>query len=168
MHFPCMPSRRPKRRRPAAAIPEIINGLRRIVRALELFSREVDRDFGLTAPQLWALKALAQHGPLTVGDLATHLLVHQSSVSLLIKRLEQRGLVRRVRQQADRRYVRIELTDRAVAICRDAPAPAQGRLLHGLGRMSPTRLARIRQSVHDLTRAMEAEDVEARFFFADG
>jgi DNA-binding MarR family transcriptional regulator len=163
-----MTLRHPRRRRPPAAVPEIINGLRRIVRALELFSREVDRDFGLTAPQLWALKALESQGPLTVGELAAHLLVHQSSASLLIKRLERRGLVRRERQQEDRRFVRIELTDRAVAICRHAPAPAQGRLLHSLGRMSPTRLARIRQSVHDLTRAMEAEDVEARFFFNDG
>ncbi len=163
-----MTSRHPGRRRSTTAIPEIINGLRRIVRALELFSGEVKRDFGLTAPQLWALKTLEQNGPLTVGELATHLLVHQSTVSLLIKRLERRGLVRRERQQEDRRFVRIELTDRAVAICRHAPAPAQGRLLHSLGRMSPTRLARIRQSVHDLTLAMEAEDVEVRFFFTDG
>lgn len=162
-----MPTRS-RRRKPVADIPEIINGLRRIVRALELFSRDVNRDFGLTAPQLWALKTLEQHGPLTIGQLAAHLLVTQSSVSLLITRLEQRGYVRRVRQQDDRRYVCIELTDRALTVCRSAPAPAQGRLLHSLGRMPPTRLARIRQSIDDLTRAMEAEDVEARFFFADG
>jgi DNA-binding MarR family transcriptional regulator len=164
-----MPARRrPARVRSSDDILAIVDGLRRIVRALELFSRDVKRDFGLTAPQLWALKTLDQQGPLTVGDLAQQLLVHQSSVSLLIRRLEQRGLVRRVRLKADRRYVRIELTDRAVAICRAAPAPAQGRLLHTLGTMSPTRLTRIRQSIADLTRAMEAEDVEARFFFADG
>lgn len=160
--------RHPSRGRGGGEIVAIVDGLRRIVRALELFSREVKKGFGLTAPQLWALKTLDQHGPLTVGDLAQQLLVHQSSVSLLIRRLEQRGMVRRVRLKADRRYVSIELTDRAVAVCRAAPAPSQGRLLHGLGRMSPTRLRRIRQSVDDLTRAMEAEDVEARFFFADG
>jgi DNA-binding MarR family transcriptional regulator len=162
-----MPRPQPRRRRPAADIPAIINGLRRIVRALELFSREVKRDYGLTAPQLWALKALEANA-LTVGELAAHLLVHQSTVSILVNRLEKRGLVRRARQKDDRRYVRIELTDRAIAICRAAPAPAQGRLLHSLSRMPPTRLARIRQSVDDLTRAMEAEDVKVRFFFADG
>lgn len=162
------PRRRSARSAPARDSIAIIDGLRRIVRALELFSREVNKDFGLTAPQLWALKTLDQQGPLTVGELAAHLLVHQSSVSILIGRLEERGLVRRVRQEDDRRYVRLELTDRAVAICRTAPAPAQGRLLHSLNRMAPTRRIRIRQSIDDLTRAMEAEDVEARFFFADG
>jgi DNA-binding MarR family transcriptional regulator len=168
MHFPCMTPRQPRRRRPAADTHAIVNGLRRIVRALELFSRETHRDFGLTAPQLWALKALEANGPLSVGALAEQLHVHQSSVSILLTRLEERGLVRRVRQASDRRVVCIELTDRAVALCRRAPAAAQGRLVHGLSQMPAARLARIRQSIEDLTLAMEAENVEATFFFPDG
>lgn len=160
------PRRRPPRR-PDPGIPAIVNGLRRIVRALELFSRETHRDFGLTAPQLWALKALEARGPLTIGELAAHLHVHQSSVSILLTRLEERGLVRRVRQKNDRRYVRVELTERAADLCRSAPDPAQGRLVHGLSRMPPARLRRIRQTIDDLTRAMEAEDVEATFFFPE-
>lgn len=148
-----------------ADIVAIVGGLRRIVRALELYSQDVRRSFGLTAPQLWALKTLERTGPLTAGDLANELLVQQSSLSLLIRRLERRGLVRRTRLKDDRRFVRIELTEKAIPICRTAPAPTQGRLLHGLGRMPSARLARVRQSVDDLTRAMEAEDVEAQFFF---
>jgi DNA-binding MarR family transcriptional regulator len=168
MHFPCMTPRPTRRRRTPADIPRIINGLRRIVRALELFSRDTHRDFGLTAPQLWALKALEAQGPLTVGQLATRLHVHQSSISILLTRLEERGLIRRVRQKQDRRFVCIELTERAVELCRAAPDPAQGRLVHSLSHMPAARLARIRQSVEDLTRAMEAEDIEATFFFPDG
>ena len=159
------PARRSPKSSPRADIRAIVDGLRRIVRALELYSQDVRRSFGLTAPQLWALKTLERTGPLTAGELATELLVQQSSLSLLIRRLERRGLVRRTRLKDDRRFVRIELTDKAIPICRAAPAPTQGRLLHGLERMPRTRLARVRQSVEDLTQAMEAEDVEARFFF---
>jgi DNA-binding MarR family transcriptional regulator len=163
-----------ERRRPAvppppgADVSAIVGGLRRVVRALELYSQEVRRDFGLTAPQLWALKTLGRTGPLTVNDLAAALHVHQSSASLLVNRLERRGLVRRLRRPEDRRFVRIEPTDRALALMTEAPEPAQGRLLHGLCGMPPARLRNIRRAVEDLVGAMEAENVEARFFFEEG
>jgi MarR family transcriptional regulator, organic hydroperoxide resistance regulator len=146
----------------------IVVGLRRIVRALEVYSHHVRRDFGLTAPQLWAIKTLARLGPLTTGELAAALLVHQSSTSLLIQRLERRGLVRRVRQKDDRRFVRVELTERGGSVAADAPAAAQGRLLHGLEGMDTRRVRQIRRAIEDVVSAMEAEDVEARFFFAEG
>ncbi|HWA59299.1 MAG TPA: MarR family transcriptional regulator [Gemmatimonadales bacterium] len=153
--------------RPSADVTAIVGGLRRIVRALELYSHEVKRDYGLTAPQLWALKTLAREGPLTVNQLAAHLHQHQSSASLLVSRLEQRGYVRRARSETDRRFVRIAPTEQALAVLAQAPEPAQGRLLHGLRRMPPTRLRSIRRSVEDLVGAMEAEGVEARFFFEE-
>jgi DNA-binding MarR family transcriptional regulator len=158
-------------RPPSAGLSDaaaIVVGLRRIVRALEVYSHEVRRDFGLTAPQLWAIKTLARLGPLTTGELAAALLVHQSSTSLLIQRLERRGLVRRTRQRDDRRFVRVELTERGATLAAEAPAAAQGRLLHGLEGMDPKRVRQIRRAVEDVVSAMEAEDVEARFFFAEG
>ncbi len=153
---------------PAIDATAIVVGLRRIVRALELYSVEVRRNYGLTAPQLWALKTLARTGPLTTGDLAVALMVHQSSTSLLVARLERRGLVRRTRRKDDRRFVRIELTERGQALAAEAPEPAQGRLLHGLGHMPGRRVREIRRAIDDLVAAMEAEGVEPRFFFADG
>jgi MarR family transcriptional regulator, organic hydroperoxide resistance regulator len=153
--------------RPNSDVTAIVGGLRRVVRALELYSHEVRRDYGLTAPQLWALKTLAREGPLTVNQLAAHLHVHQSSASLLVNRLEQRGMVRRSRTDADRRFVRIVPTEEALASLAGAPEPAQGRLLHGLSAMPPTRLRNIRRAVEDLVGAMEADDVQARFFFEE-
>jgi len=153
---------------PAADATAIVVGLRRIVRALELYSVDVRRNYGLTAPQLWALKTLARTGPLTTGQLAAALMVHQSSTSLLVARLDRRGLVRRIRLKDDRRFVRIELTERGQALAAEAPEPAQGRLLHGLERMPGRRVKEIRRAIDDLVTAMEAEGIEPRFFFADG
>jgi hypothetical protein len=69
------------RRRPSASsrlpdVTSVVLGLRRIVRALELYSHDVRRTYGLTAPQLWALKTLAKTCPLTTGQLARVLLIH--------------------------------------------------------------------------------------------
>lgn len=146
---------------------QIVQGLRRIVKALHSYSQDVRAAYGLTGPQLWALKTLAREGPLPVGRLAAALAVHQSSISLLLDRLERRGFVRRVRGHPDRRVVRVELTRRGTEVAADAPDAAQGRLLHALARMPADEVRKVRRVVDRLVASMEATDVKARFFFSD-
>jgi MarR family transcriptional regulator, organic hydroperoxide resistance regulator len=153
--------------RATALADEIVMGLRRIVKAIELYSREVQKTYGLTGPQLWALKVLAREGPLSVGKLAEALAVHQSSLSLLVDRLEARGLIRRHRETRDRRVVRLALTSAGAALATRAPEAAQGRLLHALRRMPKEEVRWIYGAVARLVQIMEAEDVEATFFFSD-
>lgn len=164
------PPRRPLRSpAPVASDAErVVQGLRRVVRALESFSQEIYRNYGLTAPQLWALKTLRREGPVPIGRLAAALAVHQSSLSLLVDRLAGRGLVRRRRSSQDRRVVELTLTPRGRTLADEAPEPAQGRLLYALTQVSPARVKEIRLAVDEIVGAMEASDVEARFFFADG
>jgi len=157
----------PSRTRKRADTREIVQGLRRIVKALQTYSQEVRSAYGLTGPQLWALKTLAAHGPLSMGRLAAALAVHQSSSSLLVNRLEGRGLVRRLRGEGDQRIVNMELTSRGAALAADAPEAAQGRLLHALEAMSAREVHDIRSAVDSLVQAMEATDLRARFFFAE-
>jgi DNA-binding MarR family transcriptional regulator len=158
------PATRPQRR---VDTVEIVQGLRRIVKALHTYSQDVHKAYGLTGPQLWALKTLQSERRMSTGRLAAALAVHQSSVSLLIDRLEKRGLVRRLRGQLDHRFVDVELTRRGATLVADAPEPAQGRLLHALEAMPPREVRKIRHAVNRLVQAMEATNVEARFFFAD-
>jgi DNA-binding MarR family transcriptional regulator len=145
----------------------IVQGLRRITRAIELYSRDVERSFGLTGPQLWALKELEQKGPLTPNRLAIALAVDQSSVSGLLRRLEEKGLISRTRDSEDLRSVSIQLTPAGRALSARAPQAAQGRLLHGLNAMSAGKVRDLRRSISTLVKAMEATSIEARFFFSD-
>jgi DNA-binding MarR family transcriptional regulator len=145
----------------------IVQGLRRIVKALHTYSQDVRTGYGLTGPQLWALKTLQRDGRMPAGQLAEALVVHQSSISALVDRLVRRGLVRRIRGLTDRRFVEIALTPRGSALATDAPEAAQGRLLHALQDMRPTEVRRMRLAVDRLVVAMEATEVKARFFFSD-
>lgn len=156
----------PPRRTQADAV-QIVQGLRRIVKALHSYSQDVYRTYGLTAPQLWAMKTLQREGTMAAGQLALALAVHQSSLSILVDRLEKRGLVQRVRSQRDRRFVQIALTKRGAALSAMAPEPAQGRLLHGLRTMSRAEVKSIRRAVDRLVEVMEAGDTQARFFFSE-
>lgn len=161
----------PRARLAATSVPddavEIVNGLRRVVRAVELYSQEVNREFGLTGPQLWALKTLSRRGPLATTELSRALAVQPSTLSLLVNRLEKRGLVRRNRPREDRRFVEIGLTARGAALAKRAPEPAQGRLLHGLRAVPGREVRAIRSAVEQIVEMMEASDLEVRFFFSD-
>ncbi|MEO8139494.1 MAG: MarR family transcriptional regulator [Gemmatimonadota bacterium] len=170
MPTPRRPARQP-RRAAALSLPDeavdIVAGLRRIVRAIELYSQEVYKSFGLTGPQLWALKTLSRRGALAITDLAHALAVQPSTLSVLVDRLEKRGFVKRIRPREDRRFVEIGLTAQGAALAARAPEPAQGRLLHGLRGLSVRELRAIRSSVDRLVGMMEASDLEARFFYSD-
>lgn len=164
-------SARRTRRTPALPLPDeaahIVDGLRRIVRAIELYSQEVYKGFGLTGPQLWALKTLSRRGALATTDLASALAVQPSTLSVLVDRLEKRGFVTRNRPREDRRFVELALTPKGAALADRSPEPAQGRLLHGLQGLSRRELRAIRSTVDRLVQMMEVSDLEARFFFSD-
>jgi DNA-binding MarR family transcriptional regulator len=148
-------------------VEDAMNQLRRIVRALELYSKDVEARFGLTGPQLWALWELGQGGSLALKDLAAQMQLHPSTVVGVVDRLSGKGLVEREVDPGDRRRVRLSLTARGRATLRRAPHPAQGRLVHGLRALSVGQRKTIHRALVMLVKLMEAEDLEARFFFAN-
>ncbi len=158
---------RPATRPHPADIAAIVQGLRRVTRAIQLYSQDVQRSFGLTGPQLWTLKILLREDGQSPNRLASALAVDQSSVSGLLKRLEQRSLITRTRSTDDLRSVRIHLTPEGRELAQRAPEAAQGRLLHGLRAMSDSRVRTLRRAIDTLVASMEAGDLEARFFFSD-
>jgi MarR family transcriptional regulator, 2-MHQ and catechol-resistance regulon repressor len=71
---------------------------------------------GLTMTQFGVLEAILHLGPLGQRDLSQKVLTSPGNMTDLIDKLEDRGLVRRVRQKADRRAVRVELTVKGRAL----------------------------------------------------
>lgn len=150
-----------------AMISEIVQSMRRVFKAIHAYSRLALKEFGVTGPQLWMLRTLEEEGPLTVGDLADRMYLHISTASGVLDRLEERRLVRRRRAAEDRRVVWIELTAKGRTLLRNAPEPAQGRLLHGLERLGRRELARLYSSMKRIAQIMEAENIQATFFFEE-
>ncbi|HJV21081.1 MAG TPA: MarR family transcriptional regulator [Holophagaceae bacterium] len=143
-----------------------MNHLRRIVRALEVYSKDVEARFGLTGPQLWALWELGQGGPMALKELAARMQLHPSTVVGVVDRLSDKGLMTREVDAEDRRRVRLALTAKGRTTLRRAPHPAQGRLVHGLQSLPARQRTDIHRALATLVKLMEAEDLEARFFFA--
>lgn len=72
----------------------------------------------LSAPQVHTLLALGHDGPLPMGDLARRAGVTEKTATGLVDRLERDGLVRRVRDGADRRVVHVRPTEAGGALAR--------------------------------------------------
>lgn len=65
---------------------------------------------GLTYPQYLVMLVLWQHDGLGVGEIGERLALDSGTLTPLLKRLEQAGLVLRLRDTADERRVRIALS----------------------------------------------------------
>lgn len=147
------------------AISETIKSLRRILKSLQDYSQTVLSHFGVTGPQLWVLKTLAEDGDLTLGDLSKRMSVNPSTITGVVDRLEKKGYVCRIRNQRDRRLVKVRLTPEGVDLAKRAPNPMQGRMVYGLRRLKKEELYSIYKAVAKLVEIMEAQNVKVTFLF---
>ncbi|MGA7990727.1 MAG: MarR family transcriptional regulator [Thermoanaerobaculia bacterium] len=87
---------------------------------LQSRSKRMHASLGLTGPQRVALRVLGRRPGITAGALAEILRVHPSTLTGVLHRLEDRGLVKRTRDPHDGRRVRLALTPRGRAL--DVPS----------------------------------------------
>lgn len=151
----------------ADLIDEVMQNLRRMFKAVESYSRSVEERFGLTGPQLWALWELGRDGPLALKDLASRMHLSPSTVVGVVDRLIAKGLVLREQDTQDRRRVCLYLSQEGRALWTSAPNPAQGKLVEGLQSMDPSQRRELNRSLEFLVKVMEADKIEAKFFFSE-
>ena len=150
------------------AISEIMQSLRRIFKAIQDYSHEVSDKFGITGPQLWALKTISQNEGLALSDLSKRMYLHPSTITGLIDRLEKKGYAARNRDQVDRRVISVQLTPKGKSLIRKAPNPVQGKMIYGLRNLNREELDSIYHSFQKLVEIMEAQNVKVTFFFDQG
>lgn len=105
---------------PSAADQALIS-LRRILKAVEAQARTLARDTSLTPSQVVVLKELSARESVQPGELARSAGLKQATISILLDRLQERGLVQRTRGDEDRRTVRVQITSDGRRILADAP-----------------------------------------------
>jgi len=127
----------------AADTRAVLRHLRELGRALDEHSRWVESQCGFSALQLGALRALAAAPGMKVSELAAALLIHQSTTSNMLDKLEAKGLLHRQRVGPDQRVVRLHLTEAGTGLLGAAPHPDEGGLSAALRRLPPDTLARL-------------------------
>jgi len=110
-------------------VSDIIDNIRRVFQAVNEYSKKAERETGLTGPQLWAIKVIAEGAPIKVSEIARRMYLHPATVVGILDRLETRELVTRTRSREDRRVVEIEMTDQGRELLTRSPEVAQGLLV---------------------------------------
>jgi DNA-binding MarR family transcriptional regulator len=147
---------------------EIVAALRRIVRAIDLRSRELVETSGLTGPQLLVLREASRLSGAPISALARAISLSQPTVSGIIDRLEKRGLVRRARGTGDRRTVFVTVTTEGGRALRSAPSMLQDRFRSELARLEEWEQTQLLATLQRVASMMGAEEIDAAPMLAPG
>jgi DNA-binding MarR family transcriptional regulator len=146
---------------------QVIIALRRVIRAVDLHSRTLLESHGLTGPQALLLKSL-QGSPITVGELAGRVSLSQGTVTDILNRLEQRGLIQRVRDEVDRRRVWVGLTAAGLALLASSPPLLQERFAQSFADLQEWEQTQLLASLQRIAAMMDAEGIDASPVLSSG
>jgi DNA-binding MarR family transcriptional regulator len=147
---------------------QVVVALRRIVRAIDLHSRHLAQEFGLTGPQVVLLRELVRHGEMHVAELAKSVNLSHATVTDILNRLEKRGLIERTRSIVDRRRIMVMPTKQAISLIEKSPPLLQEEFSQRLTRLDDWEITQILSVLQRVALMMDAQEVEASPLLATG
>ena len=152
---------------PAKSSQVILDAIRHIVRALRVSSRELEKSLGLSGAQFFVLQKLAGAATLSINELAARTHTDQSSVSVVVSRLVDRGLVQSVVSSADARRRSLSLTPMGRSLLAHSTETPQERLLQAINRLPPKDREHLADLLRQLTEQAGLSGDRAPMFFED-
>lgn len=149
------------------AATAVVDDIRRIIRVLRISARRAERELGVSGAQLFLLQKLAEGPAGSLNELAERTLTHQSSVSVVVSRLVERGLVARERAALDGRRVEFRLTRSGARLLRSFPAMPQIQLFEAVRVLPERDLRTLARLLRRLTKAIGAAGEPASLFFEE-
>lgn len=135
--------------------------LRRILRATEIFGRELARSAGLTAVQFRVLQVVAESGHSTATAISSRMRVSQATITALVDKLVSHGMVKREKSQIDRRQTDIVITELGRRTIEDSPDPLQQRFVRRFHDLEDWEQALLVSSLERVAAMLDAEDLDA-------
>mgnify|MGYP000681080352 CR=1 FL=1 len=140
---------------------QLLISLRQVIRAIDIHSKQLSRESGLTGPQLIVIKKISElDGPMA-KQVAQEINLSPATVTSIIDRLEARNLVKRQRSQIDKRKVELYLSDAGKALLQDAPKPLQDHFIKRYHSLEPWEQTQLLSSVERIASMMDAEELDA-------
>ncbi len=127
---------------------------------LRALSKRMQRQLGVTGPQRLALRVIGRSPGLPASALASALHLHRSTVSGLILRLSQKGLVERRGDPGDARRVLLALTERGTRINARHRGTVESAVSRSLNHLAPGQLTTVREVLERLRQSVQLERLE--------
>jgi DNA-binding MarR family transcriptional regulator len=146
----------------------VLISLRRIIQAIDIHSRQLARQHGITTPQLIILKQIEGKETITVTQLAKQVSLKQATVTDILNRLERKGLVQRQKDTGDRRRVLVKETDAGKKLLEAAPSPLQDTFLEKFENIEDWKQNMILTSLQLLGTLMADDEISAAPILSTG
>lgn len=143
---------------------QVLVSLRRIIRATDLNSKRLEKETGLTTPQLVVMAAVRQRGTALASEIARSVSLSQATVTNILNRLESHGLIDRQRSDEDKRRINIGLTPDGEALLGASPEPLQKSFIERFGALHAWEQHQLVASLDRLASMMDAEHLDASPF----
>lgn len=140
---------------------EILIAIRRITRAIDLQSKRLVKQTGLTAPQLVVMQSIRKHGTASPSAVAREVALSQATITSILDRLEKADLVRRERSVKDKRVVHACLTKSGQKRLEEAPELLQAGFLRQYRKLYEWERHMLVSALQRVACMMDAEDIDA-------
>lgn len=145
---------------------DILREIRRIVRRVSLYSKQLNQDVGLTVPQLLNLKAIGRFeeegdSEITIANLSRAVQLSSATVSRIVDRLVKAGYVLRSRSEIDRRKLSLSLSKKGWAQYRRLPNSLQDSFVEQWEKLEATERRELVRALKRIASLMHADSVDA-------
>jgi DNA-binding MarR family transcriptional regulator len=140
---------------------QVLISLRQIIRAIDLHSKRLERESGLTGPQLLVLQLIRNSQEVTSGVIARNVSLSQATVTSILDRLERKGMIIRERSRNDKRKVMIKLKEQGSKALEKAPALLQESFIQRFNLLEDWEQSQILSTLQRVAGMMNATDLDA-------
>jgi DNA-binding MarR family transcriptional regulator len=131
-----------------------------VAHGLESSSKRMHAELGITGPQRLVLRLVGHYGRISAGQLADILHIHPSSLTGMLRRLEQAELLRRESDPFDRRRALLELTRRGIRLNEQRSGTIESVVSRALGKVAGERVVAAKTVLKAIAAALESENAE--------
>lgn len=140
---------------------ELLVSLRQVIRAIDIHSRKLNKQSGLTGPQLMVMQNIALLDAPLAKDIAKEIALSAATVTTIIDRLESRELVIRTRSKTDKRKVHLSLSEAGVILLSSSPKPLQDHFITRYQNLEEWEQSQLLSAVERIASMMDAEKLDA-------
>jgi len=140
---------------------DFLISLRKIIQAIDIHSRTLNKKFGLTGPQLIILQEISNHNQISITPLSKMTSLSQATVTDITKRLETKGYIIRKKREDDKRSTNIMLTKSGEKIIKNLPPLLQETFTNKFSKIENWEQMMILSSFERVVSLMAAEEIEA-------
>lgn len=146
---------------------DILIKIRKIVRSIDIESKKIQKEHGVSIPQVLCLNFLRQspNYQATQGEIRHFLNLNPSTVSGIINRLEKKGYLARLPKLGDKRVVNIALTSTGDKLLSTIPSLLHIQLSEKLQNLTKEEFDKVEEGLNTLVQILEIEMIEASPIF---